>query len=51
MTCIRLIQEVALNYPFRQIIFVQVEGVEGLWQGELYRMGLYYNIDPMLTSF
>lgn len=27
-TCITLDQEVALNYPFRQILFVQVERVK-----------------------
>ena len=27
-TCIALDQEVALNYPFRQILFVQVERVK-----------------------
>lgn len=28
MTCIAFIQEVALNYPFRQIIFIQVKRVK-----------------------
>lgn len=28
VTCIVLIQEVALNYPFRQILFVQIERVK-----------------------
>lgn len=28
VTCIVLIQEVALNYPFRQILFVQMERVK-----------------------
>lgn len=49
VACIILTQEVALNYPVTQILFVQVE--RGLWKGELYRiMGLCYNTNPMLAS-